>query len=119
MLLIQRTPAVKYLQAHLTTVRHTLSVLFESPVDINDSVCLAVLHSVLGPGERDFDKKAVDFDKNQHLAALVKPGVLPVIWETESRSSWKTVLDPIDNACQHNSLWIRSVHTLFYHYLSC
>ena len=100
MLLIRRTPAVKNLQAHRTTVRRTLSALFESPIDIDDSVGRAVLRSVLDPGERDFNKKAVDFDKNQHLAALVRPGVLPVIWETESKSSRKTVLDPIDTAAQ-------------------
>ena len=107
MLLIRRTPAVKNLQAHCTTVRRTLSALFESPINIDDSVGRAVLRSVLGPGERDFDKKAVDFDKNQHLAALVRPGVLPVIWETESKSSRKTVLDPIDNAGQQQLVeWI-------------
>ena len=107
MLLIQRTPAVKNLQAHRSTVRSTLSALFESPINIDDSVGRAVLHSVLGQGERDFDKKAVDFDKNQHLAALVKPGVLPVIWETESKSSWKMVLDPMDNTGQQQLVdWI-------------
>ena len=98
---------MKNLQAHRTTVRRTLSALFESPIDIDDSVGRAVLRNVLGPGERDFDKKAVDFDKNQHLAALVRPGVLPVIWETESKSSRKTVLDPIDNAGQQQLVeWI-------------
>ena len=66
----------------------------------------------MGPGERDFDKKAVDFDKNQHLAALVRPGVLQVIWETESKSSRKTVLDPIDTAGQQQLVeWI-SVYSI-------
>ena len=107
MLLIRRTPAVKNLQAHRTTVRRTLNALFESPIDIDDSVGRAVLRSVLGPAERDFDKKAVDFDRNQHLAALVKPGVSPVIWESESKPSRKTVLDPIDNAGQQQLVeWI-------------
>ena len=100
-------PAVKNLQAHRTTVRRTLNALFESPIDIDDSVGRAVLRSVLGPGERDFDKKAVDFERNQHLAALVKPGVSPVIWESESKPSRKTVLDPIDNAGQQQLVeWI-------------
>ena len=84
MLLIRRTPAVKNLQAHRTTVRRTLCALFESPIDIDDSVGQAVLRSVLGPGERDFDKKAVDFERNKNLAPLVKPGVMPVIWENKT-----------------------------------
>ena len=107
MLLIRRTPAVKNLQGHRTTVRRTLSALFEAPIDIDDSVGRAVLRSVLGPGERDFDKKAVDFERNQHLAALVKPGLMPVIWESESKPTRKTVLDPIDNAGQQQLVeWI-------------
>ena len=82
MLLIRRTPEVKNLQAHRTTV--ALGALFEYLIDIDDDLSRAVLRSVLGPGERDFEKKALDFDKNRHLAALVKPGVLQVIWESES-----------------------------------
>ena len=82
MLLIRRTPAVKNLQAHCTTVRRALSVLFESPIDIDGDLSRAVLRSILGPGERNFEKKALDCDKNRHLAALVKPGVLLVIWDS-------------------------------------
>ena len=119
MLLIRRTPTVKNLQAHRTTVRRTLSALFESPIDIDDSDGQAVLRSVLGPGERDFEKKAVDFESNQHLAAVVKPGPKPVIWESESKQTRKTVLDPIDNAGQQQLVeWI-GAYSIFNHYLSC
>ena len=58
MLLIQRTPAVKNLQAHRTTVRRTLCALFESPIEIDDSVGRAVLRSVSGQGERDFRQES-------------------------------------------------------------
>ena len=100
MLLIRRTPAVKNLQAHRTTVHRALGALFESPIDIDDKVSRAVLRSVLGPGERNFKEKAIDFSDNQHLAVLVKPAVLPVIWVSESKLSRKTVLNPIDNQGQ-------------------
>jgi hypothetical protein len=62
-----------------------------------DNVSRAVLHSVLGLGERDFDKKVIDFTNNLHLAPLIKPGVLPVIWESYVKTSRRTVLNPIDN----------------------
>jgi len=54
---------------------------------------------VLGPGERDYSKGALDFTDNLHLLAL-KPGVKQVVWECDfnsSRSSRRTVLNPIDN----------------------
>ena len=63
MLLIRCTSAVQNLQAHRTAVRRALGALFESPIDIDDNLSWAVLRSVLGPGERDFEKKAIDFDK--------------------------------------------------------
>ena len=54
----------------------------------------------MGPGERDFDKKVIDFTNNPHLAPLVKPGILPVIWESEVKTTRRTVLNPIDNEGQ-------------------
>ena len=103
---------MKNLQAHCTTVRCTLSALFESPIDIDDNVSRAVLRSVLGQGER----KAIDLSDNQHLAALVKPAVLrllPVIWESESKPSRKTVLNPIDNQGQQLLVdWIGAYYIL-------
>jgi hypothetical protein len=54
----------------------------------------------LGPGERDFDKKVIDFTNNPHLAPLAKPGILPVIWESDVKTTRRTVLNPIDNEGQ-------------------
>ncbi len=54
----------------------------------------------MGPRERDFDKKGIDFTNNPHLAPLVKPGVLPVIWESDVKTTRRTVLNPIDNEGQ-------------------
>ena len=78
-------------------------------------------------GERDFDKKVIDFTNNPHLAPLVKPGILPVIWarargaqlrrsqpafiivmvmklvsvwESDVKTTRRTVLNPIDNEGQ-------------------
>ncbi len=53
----------------------------------------------MDPGERDYSKGVLDFTDNLHLLAL-KPGVNPVVWECDlnsSRSSRRTVLNPIDN----------------------
>ena len=77
-----------------------LSARFEAPIDGDDHVSRAVLRSVLGPEELDFDKKVVDFTNNPYLAPLVKAGVKPVIWESELKPARRTVLNPIDNQGQ-------------------
>ncbi len=69
-------------------------------MDSDDNVSRAVLRRVLGPRERDFDKKVIDFTNNPHLAPLIKPGVLAVIWESNVKTSRRTVLNPIDNEGQ-------------------
>ncbi len=62
--------------------------------------CLGSLPSlVLGQGERDYSKGVLDLKDNLHLLVL-KPGVKPVVWECDlnsSRSSRRTVLNPLDN----------------------
>ncbi len=76
------------------------------------NVSRAVLHRVLGQGVRDFDKKVIDFTNNPHLAPLVKPGILPVIWESDVKTTRMTVLNPIDNEGQQ--LLVDWIGMLFY-----
>ena len=109
MLLIRRTTADKNLQPHRSTVHRALVDLFEAPIDGDGDVSQAVLRSVLGPGELDFDKKVVDFTNNPHLAPIVKAGVKPLIWESELKPARRTVLNPIDNQGQQLRVdWIGS-----------
>ena len=100
MLLKQRTTADKNLQPHRSTVRRALGALFEAPIDGDDDVSRAVLRSILGQEELDFDTKVVDFTNNPHLAPIVKAGVKPVIWERKLKPAWRTALNPIDNQGQ-------------------
>ncbi len=77
-----------------------LCALFENPVDLDDSVCNAMLCSVMVPGYQNFDRNVVDFTNNQHPAPFIKPGAKPVIWEIDVKPSRRTVLNPIDNQGQ-------------------
>ncbi len=50
----------------------------------------------MGPGFQHFERKIINFTNNQYLVPLVKPGVEQVIWESDVKPSWRTVLNPID-----------------------
>jgi hypothetical protein len=108
-------PADKNLQPHRTTIRRALGALLENPVDLDDSVGREVLRSVMGQGYQHFDRKVIDFTTNEHLAALVKPGVKPVIWESDVKPSRRTVLNPIDNPGQQLLVdWIGTYFVLLF-----
>ena len=83
------SPAERALGKHRSEMRDALVALFEVPVPEGNKVGREVLTIVMGNNALTFDKPILDFVSNQHLSALTKPGVSPVVWEKETGAPWE------------------------------
>jgi hypothetical protein len=80
--------------------RDVLIKLFEEPIPESYKAGRKVMEAV--PGSPLTDKPVLCFSSNLALAALVKPGMTPCVWESKARTElgMETVLKTIDTAGQ-------------------
>jgi hypothetical protein len=81
---------------HQVAIHNALIALFETPVPDDNAIGRTVFTRVLGPDPLDFGKLVFDFKDKEHLSALSKQGVSPVVWEAKFKPSTRTVLNPIE-----------------------
>ncbi len=81
-------------------MRDVLIKLFEEPIPETYNAGQKVMEAVLGRPLTD--KPVLCFFSNLALAALVKPGTTPCVWESKARSAlgMETVLKTTDTAGQ-------------------
>jgi hypothetical protein len=83
-------------------VRAVLIDLFETLISDTAPVNRKIMSRILGKSV-DWSTPVIHIPSNQHLQALARPGVLPIVWETEERKKAglaRSILDPIAVAGQ-------------------
>ncbi len=85
---------------HRPEIREAMIKLLELPIPESYKAGSMVMEAVLGRALTD--KPVLSFSNNVVLAALIKPGKSPCVWETKPRlaESYESVLKTIDTAGQ-------------------
>jgi len=97
---LTRSLADRAVGRHRIEMRDALIKLFEEPIPESYKAGRKVMEAVLGRPLTD--KPVLCFSSNPALAALVKPGTTPCVWESKARTElgMESVLKTIDTAGQ-------------------